>query len=229
MMALVRFSVARPKVVFALALALSVIAGAQFRRITTDTNPKSMLPANSDVRRNNAEVERIFGLYDDAIVVGVQNDRGVLNLASLGRIFRLTEQIQRIEGVAEQDVTSLSTVTNVSAEGDTLRVGPLMAGAPASDTDVASLRRALDENPLFRGRLISLDLTTTAIYAPLTRAANGKVVADQIRALLPGAIDAERYYIAGDPVVRDTFGAEMFRAMAVFAPMAGLVMMALAF
>lgn len=35
----------------------------------------------------------------------------------------------------------------------------------------------------------------------------------------------EKYYVAGDPVARDTFGAEMFKLMAIFAPIAGGVML----
>ena len=31
--------------------------------------------------------------------------------------------------------------------------------------------------------------------------------------------------MAGDPVARDTFGSEMFKLMAVFAPIAGMVML----
>ncbi|MEK6584040.1 MAG: MMPL family transporter, partial [Nitrospirota bacterium] len=35
----------------------------------------------------------------------------------------------------------------------------------------------------------------------------------------------ERYYVAGDPVARDTFGHTMFMQMGMFSPIAGLIMM----
>jgi predicted RND superfamily exporter protein len=229
MMKLVEFSVRRPRVVFALTGLLTVLAGVQFRKLTTDTNPKNMLPAGSDVRVRNREVEKTFALYDDAIVVGIRNGDTVLNTTTLQNVHKLTEEIARIDGVAEQDVTSLSTITNVDAQGDELRVAALMPTPPRTNAEVEELRKELKENPLFRNRVVSDDLKMTAIYAPLRPGANGKVVADAVRGLVASLGGGDTYYVAGDPVVRDTFGAEMFRAMAVFAPIAGLIMMGLAF
>src|SRR4030065_744357 len=158
------------------------------------------------------------------IVVGIQNNAGVLDPTTLDKIRRLTQAIMEIPGVATRDVTSFLTVTNVSAGGGTLRVGPLMPETPRTPADLASLRQALFGNPLFIDRIISRDGKTTAIYVPLERAANGKVVADQIRSIVRRERGSERYYIAGDPVARDTFGAEMFSLMGLFSPIAGMVM-----
>jgi predicted RND superfamily exporter protein len=193
-------------------------------RIRTDTNPKNMLPPTSPVRVRNAAVEQAFSLYEDIIVVEIQNDAGVLDPTTLDKIRRLTQAIMEIPSVATRDVTSFLTVTNVSAEGGTLRVGPLMPETPRTPADLASLRQALFGNPLFIDRIISRDGKTTAIYVPLEKAANGKVVADQIRSIVRRERGSERYYIAGDPVARDTFGAEMFSLMGLFSPIAGMVM-----
>ena len=83
----------------------------------------------------------------------------------------------------------------------------------------------LYENPLFINRIISKDGKTTAIYIPLEKGANGKEIADRIREIVKKEKGDEKYYIAGDPVARDTFGAEMFKLMAIFAPIAGMVML----
>jgi predicted RND superfamily exporter protein len=88
------------------------------------------------------------------------------------------------------------------------------------------LRTALLGNPLFVNRLVSPDGTATAIYVPIEPAANGKEIADRIRRLLPEDPGDDRYLLAGDPIARDTFGAEMFRQMGLFSPIAGLVMAA---
>jgi len=52
------------------------------------------------------------------------------------------------------------------------------------------------------------------------------VIADTMREIVKKEGGPEKYYIAGDPVARDTFGAEMFKLMAIFAPIAGMVMLA---
>ena len=223
---LVELSIRRPKLVLVAAAILTLLFATQFPRVRTDTNPKHMLPDTSDVRVWNDQVDRTFALYEDTIVVGVENDAGVLNRETLGRIARVTEEIVGLEGVAARDVNAFPTITNVTAEAGTLKVGPLLPAAPKSDAEVEELRRALFGNPLFIDRIISKDGRTTAIYVPLEKGANGAEVAGRIRAILAKEKGPERYYIAGDPVARDTFGAEMFKLMAIFSPIAGMIMFA---
>src|SRR3990170_1307070 len=101
---LVDFSIRRPRLVVWLALAVTLLFLTQLPRIKTDTNPKHMLPETSDVRVWNNEVDKLFALYEDTIVVGVENDAGVLNRDTLGRIARITDEILKLEGVAIRDV-----------------------------------------------------------------------------------------------------------------------------
>ena len=221
---LVEFSIRRPKWVLLLAGLLTLLFLTQFPKIRTDTNPKHMLPDTSDVRVWNDEVDKTFALYEDTIVVGVENDAGVLNRETLVRIARITDKILALPGVASRDVNGFTTITNVTAEAGTLKVGPLMPGAPQSQAEVETLRGALFGNPLLVDRVISKDGKTTAIYVPLEKGANGAEIANKIHAIVAAEKGPERYYIAGDPVARDTFGAEMFKLMGIFSPIAGMIM-----
>ncbi|MBI5658157.1 MAG: MMPL family transporter [Nitrosomonadales bacterium] len=221
---LVEFSLRHPKQVIWATVALVLLFLTQFPRIATDTNPKHMLPENSDVRVWNDEVDRAFALYEDTIVVGVKNDAGVLNRETLARIARITGAILALPGVASRDVNGFTTITNVTAEAGTLKVGPLMPGAPQSQAEVEALRGALFGNPLLVDRVISKDGKTTAIHVPLEKGANGAVIAGNIREIVAKEKGPERYYVAGDPVARDTFGAEMFKLMGIFSPVAGMIM-----
>ncbi|MDP1900564.1 MAG: MMPL family transporter [Rubrivivax sp.] len=223
---LVDFSIRRPRLVLLLTGLLTLLFLTQFPRISTDTNPKHMLPETSDVRVWNDRVDKTFALYEDTIVVGVENDAGVLNRDTLARIARISEAILGLDGVATRDVNGFTTITNVTADEGTLKVGPLMPAAPKTDAEVEELRKALFGNPLFIDRVISRDGKTTAIYVPLEKGANGAEIADKMRAIVAREKGPERYYIAGDPVARDTFGAEMFKLMAIFSPIAGLIMFA---
>jgi len=222
---LVEFSVDHPRLIVALSIIISLLFMTQFPKVRTDTNPKNMLPPTSAVRVWNDEVEKTFSLYEDMIVLGVQSEKGILNADTLGRIQRITEEILKIEGVAARDVSSFTTIDNVTVEDETLKVAPLMTTVPKTDQDLALMRKALLENPLFVGRIISRDGKTTAIYVPLEKGANGKDIADKIRGIVKNEGGDESYYVAGDPVARDTFGSDMFKAMAIFAPIAGMVML----
>ncbi|MBI5641580.1 MAG: MMPL family transporter, partial [Nitrospirae bacterium] len=196
----------------------------QFPKMKTDTNPKNMLPATSDVRVWNDEVEKTFGLYEDMIALGIVNEKGILNRETLGKVQRITDEILKIKGVAARDVSSFTTIDNVTAEDATLRVAPLMTKAPADEKGIEYLRKMLYENPLFINRIISKDGKTSAIYVPLEKGSNGKEIADRIREIVRKEKGDEQYYIAGDPVARDTFGAEMFKLMGIFSPIAGMIM-----
>jgi len=146
---------------------LTVLSLIPLPRIRTDTNPKNMLPPTSDVRVGNAKVEAMFRLYEDMIVVGIENDAGVLQPATLDRVARITRAIQNLPGVAAADVTSFLTVTNVTSDAGTLRVGPLMPEPPRTPAEVDALRRSLFGNPLLIDRIVSNDEKMTAIYVPL--------------------------------------------------------------
>ncbi|MCX6943682.1 MAG: MMPL family transporter, partial [Opitutales bacterium] len=132
--------------------------------------------------------------------------------------------ILTLPGVITRDVLGLRTVDEVSVNGAELGVHPLLADVPANDAEVATLRKAVFANPLLVGRFISSDATTTAIYVPIEPTVNGKEIADRIREILAAQRGPEQFYVAGDPVARDTFGAQMFRQMGVFSPIAGMVM-----
>ncbi len=222
---LVEFSVEHPKLIVVLSVLITMLFMTQFPKMRTDTNPKNMLPATSDVRVWNDEVEKTFSLYEDMIALGIVNEKGILNKDTLASIQRITDEVLKIKGVAARDVSSFTTIDNVTVENGTLTVAPLMTKVPEDTIGIERLRKMLYENPLFINRIISKDGKTTAIYVPLEKGANGKEIADRIREIVKKEKGDEKYYIAGDPVARDTFGAEMFKLMAIFAPIAGMVML----
>ena len=219
------WAVARPKLTITLAVALTAVFAAWLPGMRTDTDPKNMLPVTSDVRVFNRQVEEWFGLHEDMIAVGIVRDEGLFDRRALGAVARLTDRIIRLPGVVSADVTSLTTADNIVVESGTLTAQPLLPAVPDTDQDLAAFRRTVMDNPMAVDRLISADGRATAIYVPLERGANGKNVADRIRALVAEERGDLRFYVAGDPVARDTFGAEMFRQMALFAPLAGALMM----
>ena len=221
---LVEFSIARPKLILAVALLVTPAFLVQLPKIQLDTNPKNMLPPSSEVRVWNDSVDQTFGLYEDTLVVGIVHPGSVLNTSTLEKVRDITAEVLKVKGVAGRDVSSFTTIDNVSTEGGGLKVAPLVTKIPQNDAELQALRTTLFENPLFVERIISRDEKTTVIYVPLEKGANGKEVADGIREILAGHPGEEQYYIAGEPVARDTFGAQMFKLMRVFSPLAGAIM-----
>ena len=220
----VDWSADHPRLVLAVVLLLTLAFGSQIPRIRTDTDPKNMLPITSPVRQYNDQVEEWFGLHADVLVVGVWNEAGIFTPDTLARIAHLTDEVLRLPGVIARDVVALPTVNDVTIAGGALQARPLLDGIPRDAGAADRLRRQVLGNPLFVDRLASSDGKTTALYVPIEKAADGRVIADTIRRIAQKNSGPERYFIAGDPVARDTFGAEMFRQMGLFSPLAGLLM-----
>ena len=219
------FSVERPKITVITVIILTLIFLSQFPKIFIDTDPKNMLPETSPVRVYNNEMESLFALHKDMIVLGIENPNGLFSPATLERVARFTDGIMMIRGVVIPDIMSLTTVDNVLSENGQLIVRPVMDQVPQSDKEVEKLQDEIYDNPMLIGRLVSKDRTTTAIYVPLEEGADAKEIADGIREIVNKEKGDERYYVAGDPVARDTFGHTMFMQMGIFSPIAGLIMM----
>ncbi len=226
---LVNFSVEHPRLVVVATLAFTLLFAAQLPKIKTDTDPKNMLPITSPVRQYNDQVEGWFALHPDVIVLGIRSEGGIFTPETLRRIETIAEAVLKIPGVISPDVISLPTVDDVISEGGTLRAQPLLAQNPAMAEQMAVFERRLLANPLVVPLLVSADGKTTALYIPIEKNANGKEIADQIKQLVSRENGPEKFYLAGDPVARDTFGAEMFRQMALFSPLAGMVMVLVLF
>ncbi|PIZ83338.1 MAG: hypothetical protein COX96_08320, partial [Candidatus Omnitrophica bacterium CG_4_10_14_0_2_um_filter_44_9] len=213
-----------PKLVIGIVVAISIFFMAQFPKITIDTDPKHMLPATSPVRQYNDKIEKDFVLHPDVIVLGIVNTDGIFNPQTLKYIKDLTDAVRQIPGVIVRDVDSLTSVENVFSKEGELVVKPALADIPQTEEGLSALRKTILDNSLFVGRFISSDGKAVAIFIPIEPTANGKEIADNIRAILPKNPGQNHFYLAGDPVARDTFGTEMFRQMGFFSPIAGLVM-----
>ena len=87
---LVHFSVDHPRLVIGLTLVFTMLFAAQLPKITTDTDPKNMLPVTSPVRQYNDQVESWFALHPDMIVLGVRNEKGIFSPPALRRIATTT-------------------------------------------------------------------------------------------------------------------------------------------
>ncbi|MBI3872019.1 MAG: MMPL family transporter [candidate division Zixibacteria bacterium] len=220
---LITFSVDHPAWVIGVATLISLAFAFQFPQIVIDTDPKHMLPVTSPVRQYNDQVERDFGLHADVIVLGIVNPHGIANPTTLARIVDLTGRIQHLPGVIARDVTSLSTIDDITSVDGDLAVHAALADVPNDEWGCRVLREEWLSNPLFIGRIISGDGVATAIYIPIEPGANGRQIADGIRQLLPSDRAGDQFHLAGDPVARDTFGTEMFQQMGLFSPIAGLV------
>ncbi|MFH1847862.1 MAG: MMPL family transporter, partial [Candidatus Omnitrophota bacterium] len=126
--------------------------------------------------------------------------------------------------VIAREIIAPSTKDNVR-QGDigTVRFNWLMESPPKTDQEALLIRDEAKDNPMFYGTLVSEDGMAIALYVPIKKKDLSYEVSRKIRAIAAKYPGQEEYHFTGLPIANDQFGVEMFKQMAVSAPLAGLV------
>jgi len=205
--------------------------------LQVDTDPENMLSADDEARVYNAQMKKEFSL-SDIVVVGVSNEHnanGVFNTKTLSNIHQLTqfalglnwidEATGKSAGVIGIDLLSPSTVDNIEQGGlGSVNFSWLMPEAPKTEEAALAVRARAKKIPFLDGTLISDDGQALALYLPITDKHLSYEIREKLLARIAEFGDKEEnYYITGLPVAEDTFGVEMFKQMAISAPIAMLV------
>jgi len=223
------FSIDRPKTVIALMTLVTILFGLRFPSVTIDADPENMLDADQVDRVFYDQTKDTFGIHD-LIVVGVVDETNVFRPESLEGIMRATSEILKIDGVIIEDVISPSTTDNVKSSGGLLDIHPVLREVPRSAEDVTLIRQDIADNPFLHEKIASADGTAIALYIPIERKDMSYRIAGDIEAILARELlPGQQYHLAGLPVSEDTFGYEMFIQMAIVAPLAFMVILAIVF
>ncbi len=163
--------------------------------------------------------------------------RGVLQLLAerYGRIRELfgdePPAPQTEPALVERNIISPSVVDNVEpgSPGE-VRMERLMKEPPTTRDEARAIRDRIvpkaeepdapARNPILFGTMVSEDGKAICIYLPLVSKRLSHSVYQGLLKKIATFSGDERYYITGLPVAEDTFGVEMFKQMAVSAPMA---------
>ena len=228
----IEWSMSRPWWVVGITLFAVVVGVLQYPKIRVDTDPENMLRKDEFVRLFHHQVKKEFGIYD-FIVLGIVNEKhpnGVFNVQTLNKIYDITEQIKNIDGVIKREIIAPSTKDNIRQGGlGEVIFEWLMAGHIKTQKEALRIRDEAMDNPLFYGTMVSEDGKALCIYVPIKAKNMSYRISQEIKRIISKYPGDEKYYITGLPVAEDTFGVEMFRQMAISAPLAALVIFLLMF
>ena len=221
-----KFSIDYPKTVVIFFVILTILLATQIPKIKIDTDPENMLSKDAFVRQFHDQVKEDFELHD-MIVLGVvneKNENGVFNPQTLDHVYQLTDKIKQIDGVVASDIIAPSTQDNIKQGGvGTVRFEWLMKDPPQTKEEALDIRDQALDNPLLKGTMVSKDGQAVAVYVPIKSKDLSYEVANKIKKEVNKFNGQANYYISGLPVAEDTFGAQMFKQMAISAPLAMLV------
>lgn len=249
---LARFSIGRPKSITAFiivpTLVLMLLAGLPsiwpqtfqgLNSVRIDTDPENMLSKDAAVRVFHDRMKKLFDL-NDMVVVGIVNEKhpdGVLNPASLQRIYALTQYAEKLTwphpeypedpekriGVIEADIIAPSAVDNIESGGlGVVKFEWLMPKPPETEEGALAIRRKAENIPFLDGTLVSEDGKAICLYLPLTSKDLSHKVYTELKSKIAEFDGDDRFYITGLPVAEDTFGHQMFIQMGISAPLAML-------
>jgi predicted RND superfamily exporter protein len=227
---LVHFSMKHPKAVVILTLIVTAFFAFQLPKIKIDTDPENMLSPNEPVRIAHRDTKAAFSLYD-MLVVGIveEGPEGVFKPETLERIARITDEIMMVEGVIIADVISPTTTDDIQVKDGVLNIDKLVLEIPKTLEDATRIKNAALDNPLLKNMLISEDGKAIALYIPIESKDISYRVSQELKEIIERNKGEEKYYITGLPVAEDTFGVEMFKQMAISAPLSGLIIFILMF
>jgi uncharacterized protein len=215
----------------------TLVLGAFIPLIRVDTDPENMLSETEPVRTFHNLTKEDFAL-SDIVVLGIVNNEdpnGVFNVASLGKIYELTEfartwhsEHDPNDRVIEVDLMAPSLVDHISQGGPgVVKFEWLMPKPPTTEAEALEIREKAMSNPLLHGTVISEDGRALCLYMPLTN----KHISNELYRALNQEVSKlggdEEYHVTGLPVAEDTFGYEMFIQMAISAPLAMAVIFVL--
>jgi uncharacterized protein len=223
---LVAFALKKPKLVFFVTGLAVLVSLAAFIRVKVDTDPENMLPEKEFVRVFNHEVKKEFAIYD-YIVLGVVNEKdaqGVFNPSTLEKVYRITDEVKKVEGVIAYELMSLANKDDIEQAGPgTISFRWLMGNPPYAASHAMRIKTRALENPMFFDTLISRDGKALCIYVPIKEKKLSYRVAKEIQRILKRYPGVEQYHLTGLPLAEDAFGVEMFWQMGISAPLAVVV------
>jgi predicted RND superfamily exporter protein len=221
-----------PRVVIGVVALITVFFALQLPRARMNNGMAVFLPGNVPERIIAKHLEAQYG--DEVMVmVGLERHYGtVFDSAFLSKIREFCEAAETIEMV--KDTNSIMSTQYISSDSESIIVTDLVdEGFSGTKEEIAELKRRLDSWDLYRGSLISGDLTATQIVVTLT-ATNDESSDPEVMEVLAliqkmaketfaGFADV---YTAGQPVVAATLTESAFTDVSLLVPLVLVVLLA---
>jgi predicted RND superfamily exporter protein len=189
-------------------LLLTALFAAGIPRLEIELDVRAAMPKNHPEVRYNDWVEDYFGITDPAVVMVINDGPdGVFTPETLRLIQVLSDAVAELAVIEGEDLISLSAVDNITGEEDLLIVDPLFEEVPTTPEEALAVRRAVFDNPMMVGTLVSEDGKATLVLGELERGADKVELYQSLKEIVAAApVTSERVIIAGRPVVDGEMG-----------------------
>ena len=223
--ALARSSFEHPRLVLASWIVLISVSLLGVLRLSIETNTESVLDHRSEAWRFYQESQGQFGT-DEAITVAISGTQP-FDRDSLALVFKLTGELESLEGIRRVDSISSVPIVESKPNGDISLDSPMEFGPPATQAEASAIgvrvladRIAPDLLASRDGKVLALNLLLDA-----QGVAASNVVLDRLAEKLPRS----GLWVSGVPVFRVETDARTRSELATFIPLTALFIAALLF
>jgi len=225
----------KPLIIVIVITAITVFLGIQLPRVELDNNNLRFLPNESPAKVISEYIDETFG-GQVIILVGLERQfRTVYEKNFLQLIRDFSNAVENVDLV--KSINSIMSTQYITGEGDSIIVSDLVpddfSGTPE---EIAELKRRIASWDLFRGSLVSDDLSSTQILITLDADfadASTPAVAQSLFAIKKIAHEIfdgkAEVYFAGQTVVNATINESIIADNALLLPLAVVVVLGLLF
>ncbi len=178
--------------------------GSQAPKLTKDTSSDAFIDPEHSALLDRNRVERIFNI-NDPIVVAVVNksESGIFNPISLVLVEWITEQLQKIDNIDPDQITSLATEANIVGTDAGMEVEDFFEETPANQTRTDWIGSAIKNFPLYQGNLVGRDNNITLVVAELVDETLSAETYEQVVEILKSAPTGanDELHVAGEGAV----------------------------
>ncbi|MCF8242085.1 MAG: MMPL family transporter [Melioribacteraceae bacterium] len=163
------------------------------------------------------QAEEIFNI-NDGILIAVENKEGIYNPSTLKKIKDLTRQLQKMDEINKDDVTSLYTAENIVGTEGSLDVKDFYNKIPQTEEELKQLQSAVRSNEMVFKRIVSENEQIALIVAEIDDDVFTIEFYHAILDLTKSYEGPEKLHVAGVPIVEGTLAYLAPKDMMIMVP-----------
>jgi len=157
--------VGRPRLVIAAVVVVTLVLGFFISRLKVVLDVDQQLPPGHELVKVGKRIEKLFG-GKFMTVVGFYSESGTIYTpATLAKVKRVTDALEKIPGVKPGSVLSLMSprIKDVHSTDDALEITPLASKVPENDAEIVKFKQRVAANSFLTSLFVSDDGRSTAV------------------------------------------------------------------
>ena len=194
--------------------------------VNIETNLEAYMPKDHPAFIYSDKAEEMFDIRD-AIMIAINNEKGIYNEETFKKIKTLTKEIQKLEVIEnKEDVLSLYTADNIKGSEEGLEIEEFFKRIPKNKEGFVEIRNSVVTNEMVHKRLVSEDEKSTIIFTKIKdNSFSEELYAEIIEITEKYEEDGIVIHVAGQPIIEGTMTVLMPKDMQTMFPIVLLLIL----